>query len=313
MILNCGEALIDMVEAKTKDGTNAFVPHSGGAVMNTAIALGRLGVPSGFFAGLSSDLFAAQLTAHMDASHVSHDLCPVTDDPTTLAFVQLTNGQAKYAFFDENTALRNLAKADIPALPAETQALFFGGISLAYGTCAETYETMMIRASETHVTMLDPNIRLGFIRDAAGFRARIERMIAAADIVKLSDEDLEWVRPGDLNEAARDVLSRGPKLVVVTQGSKGATAFHASGEVFVASEPVDLEALDSDTIGAGDTVNAGLLAGLYQADALSKDALATLSKQNITDALTLGMRAARVTVSRKGANPPWAHELQTSV
>ena len=95
MILNCGEALIDMVAGKTSDAQIAFVPHAGGAVMNTAVALGRLGVPSGFFAGLSSDLFAMQLKAHLGASNVSFDLCPVSDAPTTLAFVQLENGNYK--------------------------------------------------------------------------------------------------------------------------------------------------------------------------------------------------------------------------
>ena len=190
MILNCGEALIDMVAGQLSDGQLGFVPHSGGAVMNTAVALGRLGVPSGFFAGLSSDLFGAQLKAHLNASQVTHDLCPVSGAPTTLAFVQLENGQAKYAFFDENTALRNLAPSDIPQLPDGTNALFFGGISLAYGPCASTYEQMMIDAAPDHVTMIDPNIRPSFVRDEAGFRTRLTRMIGASDILKLSDEDL---------------------------------------------------------------------------------------------------------------------------
>lgn len=308
MILNCGEALIDMVAGKTSDAQIAFVPHAGGAVMNTAVALGRLGVPSGFFAGLSSDLFAMQLKAHLGASNVSFDLCPVSDAPTTLAFVQLENGQAKYAFFDENTALRALSSKDVPSLPSSIDALFFGGISLAYGPCAETYETMMQSASRDHVTMLDPNIRPSFVRDEPAFRARLERMIAATDILKLSDEDLAWLQgAGNIADLAKDLLGKGPKLVLITQGSEGATAFHTDYETFVPTIPVDLS--NSDTIGAGDTFNAGVLASLHGAGLLKKSAIAKLSEKQAKAAVAFGMKTARVTVSRKGANPPWAHEL----
>ncbi len=308
MILNCGEALIDMVEAQMADGQAGFVPHSGGAVMNTAIALGRLGVPSSFFAGLSSDLFGAQLQDHLSASNVAFDLCPISDDPTTLAFVQLQNGQAKYAFFDENTALRNLSPSDIPVLPSETKALFFGGISLAYGPCAATYEQMLIDAAPSHVTMIDPNIRPSFIRDEAAFRARLARMIGASDILKLSDEDLEWLEgKGDIADLAKGLLDQGVKLVLITQGGDGATAYHADYSVHVPTIPVDLS--NSDTIGAGDTFNAGVLASLFENDLLTKGAIANLSKESAEAALTYAMKTARVTVSRKGANPPWKHEL----
>ena len=308
MILNCGEALIDMVAGATNDGQMAFVPHSGGAVMNTAIALGRLGVPSGFFAGLSNDLFAAQLKAHLSASHVSYDLCPISDAPTTIAFVQLENGQAKYAFFDENTALRNLQPSEIPALPDAIDAMFFGGISLAYGACADTYETMLIAGAANHVTMMDPNIRPSFIRDEAAFRARLQRMIAATDVLKLSDEDLEWLEgTGEIADLANELLSKGPKLILITQGSQGATAFHKDYQVNVPTVPVDLS--NSDTIGAGDTFNAGVLASLHDASLLSKSSIADLSQQDAESAVAYGMKTASITVSRKGANPPWKHEL----
>lgn len=308
MILNCGEALIDMVAGQATDGQTAFVPHSGGAVMNTAVALGRLGVPSGFFAGLSTDLFAAQLKAHLAASDVSYELCPVTDAPTTLAFVQLENGQAKYAFFDENTALRSLKQSDIPALPASIDALFFGGISLAYGACADTYEAMLSQTAGDHVIMLDPNIRPSFVRDEAAFRARLGRMISATDIVKLSDEDLEWLEgAGDIADLAKGLLGKGPKLVLITQGSEGAIAFHKDYQIHVPTIPVDLS--NSDTIGAGDTFNAGVLASLHDAGLLTKSAIAGLSETDAKNAVSYGMQTARITVSRKGANPPWKHEL----
>ena len=193
MILNCGEALIDMLPRTTSEGENSFAPHAGGAVFNTAIALGRLGVPSGFFAGLSDDLFGTILQDSLATSHVSSTLCPISDAPTTLAFVTLTDGQAKYAFYDENTALRNLNASNLPDLTDDVSALFFGGISLVYGECAKAYEALIVRESSARVTMIDPNIRPSFIRDEASYRARLKTMISHADIVKLSDEDLVWL------------------------------------------------------------------------------------------------------------------------
>ncbi len=308
MILNCGEALIDMVASQTSDGLPAFTPHSGGAVMNTAVALGRLGVPSGFFAGLSSDMFGAQLKAHLTESHVGYELCPISDAPTTLAFVKLENGQAKYAFFDENTALRTLSTDALPAIPETIDALFFGGISLAYGPCAESYEQLMLREADRRVTMIDPNIRPSFVRDEAAFRARLKRMIGASDILKLSDEDLEWLEgAGEFSERAHSLLAKGPKLVLITQGSDGATAYHTNYAVHVPANPVDLR--NSDTIGAGAAFNAGILASLHESGLLTKSAIAELSEEDAKAALNYGMKTARVTVSRKGANPPWKHEL----
>ncbi|MDB9707219.1 PfkB family carbohydrate kinase, partial [Planktotalea frisia] len=147
-----------------------------------------------------------------------------------------------------------------------------------------------------------------FVRDEASFRARIERMVSASDIVKLSDEDLEWIAgAGDIATNARALLAKGPKLVLITQGSEGATAYHADYEVFVPTNPVDLS--NSDTIGAGDTFNAGVLASLHEAGLMNKEAIANFSKQDAKNAVSYGMKAARITVSRKGANPPWKHEL----
>ncbi len=106
MILSCGEALIDMLPRETTLGEPAFSPYAGGAVFNTAIALGRLGVPSGFFTGLSTDLFGEILDQTLAASKVDTSLCARSGRPTTLAFVKLVDGQATYAFYDENTAGR---------------------------------------------------------------------------------------------------------------------------------------------------------------------------------------------------------------
>ena len=306
MILSCGEALIDMLPRQTDIGEPAFAPYPGGAVFNTAIALGRLGAPAGFFSGLSRDLFGEMLQTALAESHVSADHANLSDRPTTLAFVKLTNGQASYAFYDENTAGRMLTPADLPTLPADVSALFFGGISLMAEPCGSAYEALMTREAPARVIMIDPNIRPTFIADEPAYRARISRMIALADIVKLSDEDLHWLCGlGTLSALARGLLAKGPKVILITEGAKGARAVTATGDVTVSATPVTV----ADTVGAGDTFNAGVLAALHRMDALSKPALATLDDRILTEALSLGVRAAAITVSRAGANPPWANEL----
>jgi len=305
-ILCCGEALIDMLPRRTTEGDAAFAPCPGGAVFNTAIALGRLGAPSAFFSGLSTDLFGRMLEAALAASGVDAGFAARTDRPTTLAFVTLEDGQARYAFYDENTAGRMLTVRDLPAFPAAVGTMFFGGISLAADPCGAVYSALMRAEAPRRVTMLDPNIRPGFIRDEAAYRDRIAGMIAAADILKLSDEDLHWLEgPGEVAALARGLLERGPKLVLVTEGAKGATAFTTAAEVFAPAPAVAVV----DTVGAGDTFNAGVLAALSAAGALTKPALAALPEARLAGALDLGIRAAAVTVGRAGANPPWAKEL----
>jgi fructokinase len=246
------------------------------------------------------------LTATLNASRVDSRLAARSPRPTTLAFVKLVNGQASYAFYDENTAGRLLSDADLPTLPPEVTALFFGGISLVNDPAAAALQKLQADASATRVTMIDPNIRPGFVTDEPAYRARLDAMIARADIVKLSDEDLHWLRgPGDVTTLARAILATGPRLVFVTEGASGARAITATQDRFVAANPVTV----ADTVGAGDTFNAGALTALHRAGCLTKSALSNLSDETLDGALTLGNRAAAVTVSRPGANPPWDHEL----
>jgi fructokinase len=307
MILSCGEALIDMLPRDTVAGEPAFAPYAGGAVFNTAIALGRLGAPSGFFTGLSTDLFGQILDQTLAASDVDTALCARSARPTTLAFVRLVNGQATYAFYDENTAGRLLSVEDLPDLPASIDTLFFGGISLVNDPAATAYETLQARANAAgRVTMIDPNVRPGFIQDAEAYRARIDRMITAADIVKLSDEDLHWLYgDGHPDDLARAILAKGPRVVFITEGAKGARAVTATQDRFIAAPKVTV----ADTVGAGDTFNAGVLAALQLHGSLTKAGVAALPDSTLDAALTLGTRAAAITVSRPGANPPWSHEL----
>ncbi|MDP2084381.1 MAG: carbohydrate kinase [Gemmobacter sp.] len=297
MILCCGEALIDMLPVP--DG---FAPHAGGSVYNTAIALGRLGAKAGFFWGLSADFFGDQLRAGLKAAGVDTGACVTAPRPCTLAFVRLVEGQASYAFYDENTAGRMLTTADLPDVNA--QALFFGGISLVAEPCGSAMEALCLREAANCVVMVDPNIRPGFITDAPAVRARLARMLVVADIVKLSGEDLDWLAPDRAGFIA-GLLAGGTRLVCVTEGAGGVRAHTAQGSVFEPARPVTV----ADTVGAGDTFNAGLLAALQAAGVLTKAGLAALDVATLHTALRRGVQAAAVTVARAGANPPWAHEL----
>ncbi|MCG7519997.1 carbohydrate kinase [Ruegeria sp. Ofav3-42] len=308
MILCCGEALIDMIAEPTVSGAQGFVPHSGGAIFNTAIALGRLGAPVGLLTGLSSDMFGQQLAnalqdSHVDASHVIH-----SDRPTTLAFVQLQDRHATYSFVDENSAGRMLMPEDMPTQLPSVSALYFGGISLACEPCADAYAALLDRHGSDRAVMLDPNIRPGFISDQTRYRTRLNRMIAQSDIVKVSDEDLDWIIPGPetLSEKVPLLLQAGPAVVIVTRGREGASGYLADGsETAVPVQSVEVV----DTVGAGDTFNAGVLAELDRLGRLTKADLKTLSTVDLRAALLKGAKVAAITVSRAGANPPWAHEL----
>ncbi len=306
MILCCGEALIDMLPRQSPDGEPAFAPYAGGAIFNSAIALGRLGVPTEFFSGLSSDLFGQQIRDVLAASNVGSRYANLSGRPTTLAFVRLDNGHATYTFYDENTAGRMLTEADVPTLGDDIDAMLFGAISLIPEPCGSAYEALMKREHQHRVMMFDPNIRPGFIQDKQAHLGRMHRMLAMADIVKLSDEDLAWFgETGSHDEIAADWLSKGPKLVIITKGSKGATGYSGRHTVSVTPEKVTVV----DTVGAGDTFNAGVLASLHEQNVLTKAAISELSESAVEAALSLGGRAAAVTVSRAGANPPWRREL----
>ena len=307
-ILCCGEALIDMIPVEVQPGVDAYQPCSGGAVFNTAIALGRLDFGTEFLTGLSSDLFGEQLQAFLAESGVATSMCKRTALPTTLAFVKLVEGHATYHFYDENSAGRMFSIDDVGAVPSSIEALFFGGISLAVEPCARTYEAIAVREAADHLIMIDPNIRPGFIADEGAYRTRIDTMFAHADIVKVSDEDLGWLMPdtNDLEVQVNHLLSSGTAIVLVTKGSKGATAYLTDGRtISVASKTVEVV----DTVGAGDTFNAGILGKLAELNLLSKSAVRSISDEQVREALAFAAEVAAVTVSRKGANPPWRSEL----
>jgi fructokinase len=307
MILCCGEALTDFVPRLTQEGAPAFLPLVGGSVFNTAIALGRLGIPAAFFGGLSSDFFGDELRKAMRASNVDISLAPVSERYTIAAFVKLENDQARYSFVDEGSACRMLAPEDLPPLPDRFTAIHLGSFPLAIEPCGSAFEELCRRECHRRVIHFDPNIRANLIKDRASHRQRVERIVAMSDLIKMSDEDLAWMAPGAKAESfAEDWLERGAKLVVVTRGKDGALAFTKRFRCEVGGLDVKV----ADTIGAGDTFTAGLLASFYQTGRLDKAAIAALDQESVLAALKLAIKAAAVTVSRPGADPPWADELK---
>ena len=306
MIISCGEALIDFLPRTGADGSAVFQPAAGGSPFNVAIAVGRLGAKAGFFGGLSTDFFGDILRQALEGSGVDLSFVANVSRPTTLAFVKLENGDARYAFFDENSAGRMLTEADLPAFPKTVAALHFGSFSLAAEPCGSALEALMRREQKDRVISLDPNIRPTLVRNREGYLARLDRLVAMADIARLSEEDLAWIAPdADFEALARRWLAHGARLVILTRGAEGATAISARHAVSVPG----IAAKVVDTVGAGDTFTAGFLARLDALGLLTKKAVAALDRDRLTDVLTFSAKAAAITVSRAGANPPWLKEI----
>ncbi|MFH8802975.1 carbohydrate kinase [Streptomyces sp. NPDC017936] len=300
MIVVAGEALIDLVPQGT-GALAALQPARGGGPYNTAVALGRLGSPTAFCSRTSLDAFGEALLDGLRAAGVDVSAVQRGPEPTTLAVATIDgNGSAAYSFHVEGTADRLFR---VPAdLPAGTRAVSFGTCSLVLEPGASAYEELMRTAAARGLfTALDPNIRPGLIPDADAYRARFASWLPSVSLLKLSEEDARW-----LGGTPREWLSAGPAAVVITHGGDGLTAFTRDGAVHpVPGEQVDVV----DTIGAGDTVNAALLHGLSVRGALSPVALAGLGREDWQRLLRFAARAAAITCSRAGAEPPYASEV----
>jgi len=298
MILCCGDTLMDMIPGRTASGQMGYVPHNGGGAVNTALNLARMGARVGLLAAVSRDPFGRQLVRALRNGGVDTSLIIASDQPCTLAFVHLTDGEAQYSFYDENSAARTLAPTDLPVLPDHVRSLLLGGICLCHTPGAAAFEALGQNAGK-RLVMLDPNVRPGFVGDEVAYRARLGRMMARAHIVKLSEPDLDWIdpRPLDWQDKLAELLRTGPSLVLFTQGEKGATACHRDGrKVTVEAEKVEVV----DSVGAGDAFNAGFLARLHALDLADPKAVATMPTEFLRDCLAHATRAAAASLSRSG-------------
>lgn len=311
MILCAGENLIDMIQQRVaEDGAPEFRAIVGGSPYNCARALGRLGAEVGFLTPVSTDRMGDLLAAALAADGVAL-LGGRSDLPTTMALVALDAGQPRYQFYREGVADRDITFTALRArVPDGARALQLGSISLIDGADADALAELAEAARGLGLLVsVDPNIRPVLLRgDAGGYRARLRRIFAVADLVKISDEDLGWWDPArDVGAAAEALFAAvRPGLLVVTRGAEGVIAFHPSGRIEVPAVPV---AQLVDTVGAGDTFMAALLDGLAGAGALERAALAALPAERLRALLARAARAAAITCARAGCNPPSRAEV----
>lgn len=306
MILVAGEALIDMLP----DGPGRFRALPGGSPYNVALALGRLGAAAGFLCPMSTDAFGDRLMAGLTEAGVDLSPCPRTGALSTLGFVEFAAGRSapRYAFYTAGTAGCALTAADIPRPPGPTvAAVHLGSFSLAVEPCGSALEALAGAVGPERVVSVDPNIRPFLVADPAAYRARLGRLLARADVVKVSEEDLEWLEPGTSPEVCVSRwLGQRARLVVVTRGEAGATAFARGFRVDRPAVPVEV----ADTVGAGDTFQAAILARLAADGHLSPEGLGGLDPEGVGGVLEFAARAAAITCSRPGCDPPWSAELE---
>lgn len=313
MILVCGEALIDLFVAP-QDG--AMMPAravAGGSPFNLAIGLARLGVPAAFFGGVSRDRFGAFLAERLAGEGVDGRFLVRSDRLTTISAVATApDGQPSYSFHGEGAADRWLEPGDLPArLPPEISALTFGSYTMAVDPVGSTLATLAEREAGRLVVSVDPNLRPAVVGDMVRWAQAAERFYRVATIVKASDEDIRitWGGRFSVEDAAAYWLGCGARLVVITAGERGATAFGAAGQVSVAGQVVAV----ADTVGAGDSFHAALLAWLAQTGRLNPAAIAALDRPALADLLAYAIAAASVTVTRRGADLPSQAEVQAAL
>lgn len=304
MIGVVGEALIDL----TVDQEDARHPvaHPGGSPMNVAVTLGRLGSEVAFLGRLSGDAFGRLLRTHLAESEVNLRWIADAAEPTSLAIVSVDpGGSAAYAFHVDGTADWQWTEAELPHRPG-LDAVHAGSLALAVDPGGPVIEEWLKELSKRTTISLDPNVRPALLGDREAYRERLERWLAFAGIVKVSDEDLEWIWPGTDPEALAETwIAQGRKLVVITRGA-GGSLDRAGGEAFaVPAAPVDLV----DTVGAGDSFSGALLDWLDRNGRLRPDDLARLTASEAREAVAFASEVAAATCSRSGANPPWRDEL----
>ena len=302
-ILVVGEALIDVVPEA--GGTPRDLP--GGSPANVALTLGRLQRDVRLVTLLGDDERGALVRTWLAASNVTVLAQPTGSGRTSSAEVTLDDSGAASYVFDLDW--------DLPAVPEEScDVLHVGSIATVLDPGADA----VLEAVRTHrgraLVSLDPNARPNITPDRTGPVARVEELVALSDLVKVSDEDLDWLHPGhDPVDTATRWAAAGPGLVVVTRGGEGAVAVRHDGTTLeVPGVPVRV----ADTVGAGDTfsgvlVDALVALGVHGADAA--EALRALSDRDVLGVVTTAAIGAAINVSRPGADPPSRAELSAAL
>lgn len=309
MILVCGEALFDLFAEETTTGF-AIDARIGGSPFNVAVGLSRLETPAAFFSGLSTDLFGRRLRQALQSEGVDLRFTVEKSAPTTLSVVSLgPDGSPEYAFNGEGAADRLIETGDLPKLDEKVEAIHLGSFSALVEPVGTSVLGLVKRESSKRVISYDPNIRPTVVPDMESWRARLEELLDHVHILKISAEDLENLYPGaDRAALATSWLERGVRLVIVTDGGKGAYGFTARGELHVPGKPVDV----ADTVGAGDSFQAALLAAMSRKGLLNADRLQNIDVDTLSAILSFAVDAAAITCSRRGADLPSLGDLASS-
>lgn len=310
MLISCGDALIDFVPTKNADGREAVMPAVGGSCLNVAIGIARLGAPTGFVGGISTDMFGRMIADHATASKVELGLATRSDHQTTLAFVRIVAGESHYAFYDAQTATRNwtFRRGTIPFDTVE--AVHVGSTTLVNDQGAVETKALIADARASSTISFDPNCRPNLVKDKPAYLMRMVEFAAEADLVKMSDVDFSYLFGEETyQQRASALLGQGTSLVVITRGNNGAIAWHAkAGQVEVEAPEVEV----ADTIGAGDSFQAALLFALHKQGRLARQQLKDIGADELRRALSFAANCAGLTCTRPGADPPWSHEISWS-
>ncbi len=295
----CGEVLIDLIP----DGSGERVPHVGGGPANTAKALARLGHDVYFIDGISSDKYGRMSRQELLNDEVKLDLALSSDKPTCLAIVSINeNGGATYEFEIDGTATFDFSDSWLPDPSRyKPNVLHIGTLVTVIQPGADVLYDWAMQVAEFAPIVFDPNVRSVVMNDRDKYLAAVERWVAISSVVKVSDDDLAWLYPGQqYADVARRWISDGAALVVVTRGADGLVGFTADGSVEVPGVKVAV----ADTVGAGDTVGAIIV------EAMIEKGILNLNGDTLRAVLNRAAVAAGITCSRKGAQPPYKHELK---
>jgi len=292
-----GEVLIDLIPDESK-----YVAVVGGGPANTAKALAKLGVNACFIDGISNDEYGQIAKAELLSANVLLVYAQYLNKPTCTAKVTLDSlGIASYEFIIENTATFDFSDQWLPDPQSLKPSLLHIG---TLATVIEPGATVLFKWAQSVANIapivFDPNIRPAVLGDRDEYVKKIEKWVAISSVVKVSDEDLNWLYPGKvIYEIANKWLEVGVELVVVTLGDKGITAYRENEQISVDAVKVVV----ADTVGAGDTVGAVLV------ETILNNGLDKLTGEVLKTMLNRATKAAAITVSRTGANPPSKEEI----
>ena len=293
-----GEALIDM----TAGPDLAFQGHPGGSPMNTAVASARLGARTALLAQLSSDFLGDALHRHLTDNGVLTDWIERCEAPTTLAFVDRQPHGNRYAFYVQGCADGLWNPALLPCLPAQCRFVCHGSFSLLREPAGPRILAFVAREAPARVIVLDPNVRPSLIESATDYRRRFAQWLAHTHLLKLSDEDAEFIAPGQpISVLAEQWFAAGVRAVVVTRGALGASLIRPGCATIDVTPP---QITLADTIGAGDTLTAALMNGLLEHGVEHADDLSRLPDARWRNVLEFACAAAALNCAQAGANPP---------